>query len=84
MHPECVLEHPHVGPAVLAEPATHAVPTEAADQVADPATKEGRAAVREWAEDHGYEPKPTGPLSKEVLDAYAAAHPARAREQGTP
>src|ERR1700749_5139506 len=36
----------------------------------DPETKEGRQAIREWAEAHGYEVHTSGPLPQAVLDAW--------------
>ncbi len=82
MHPDCVLEHPHIGPAVLAtdaplnegQAAAEPASTEP-EPAADLGTTEGRKAVREWAEEHGYEVKPTGPLPQVVVDAYKEAHP---------
>lgn len=48
------------------------------DDVVDPGTKEGRAAIRAWAEDHGFEVSASGPLRQEVLDAWAADQGGRA------
>jgi hypothetical protein len=38
--------------------------------------------VRQWAKDHGYEVKVRGNLTREVHDAYDAAHPEQAEGQG--
>jgi len=36
----------------------------------DPDTKEGRQVIREWAEAHGYDVHASGPLPKDVLEAW--------------
>lgn len=46
--------------------------------VADPTTKEGRAAIREWAGGHGFEVSSSGPIRQEILDAWAAEQGGRA------
>jgi hypothetical protein len=45
-------------------------PDEDSQTVTDPDTKEGRQAIREWAEDHGFEVHDSGPLPKAVLEAW--------------
>lgn len=79
-HPECILDHPHDGPAQLApaDPGETGGPDTMPDAVVDPGTKEGRAAIRTWAEDHGFEVSSSGPLRQEVLDAWAADQGGRA------
>lgn len=79
-HPDCILDHPHDGPAELATDAavTRATVTEqdvpARDETpADPSTKEGRKAIREWAVGEGIEVAATGPLPADVLSQYEAS-----------
>ncbi len=43
----------------------------------DPAAREERARVREWARNHGVQVPDRGRISQDVLDAYAADDPTR-------
>lgn len=62
----------------VADPGETGEPGMMPDDVVDPSTKEGRAAIRTWAEDHGFEVSSSGPLRQEVLDAWAADQGGRA------
>jgi hypothetical protein len=63
---------PEPAAAADADPGETGGPGTMPDDVVDPSTKEGRAAIRTWAEDHGFEVSTSGPLRQEVLDAWTA------------